>query len=76
MLLIKLTLDSTDKINIRFKFVYRKNRFLSPFFDRLFCNTLIEAHFDYARSSLYLNKRLNLNKRLKSKLQVIQDKCI
>ena len=38
---------------------------------RLLCNSLIQPHFDYACSAWYRN----LNKRLKSKLQILQNKC-
>ena len=40
--------------------------------DFLLCNTLIQPHFDYACSAWYPN----LNNRLKSKLQILQNKCI
>ena len=61
-----------NKINSRLKFLYRKNRFLSPPFRRLLCNSLIRPHLDYACSGWYPN----LNKRLKSILQILQNKCI
>ena len=61
-----------NKINSRFRFLHRKNRFLSPPLRRLLCNSLIQPHFDYACSAWYPN----LNKRLKSKLQILQNKCI
>ena len=61
-----------NKINIRLRFLYRKNRFLSPPLHRLLCNSLIQPHFDYACSAWYPN----LNKRLKSKLQILKNKCI
>ena len=59
-------------INSKVRFLYRKNRFLSPPLRRLLCNSLIQPHFDYACSAWYPN----LNKRLKSKLQILQNKCI
>ena len=52
--------------------MYRKNRFLSLRLRRLLCNALIQPHFDYACSAWYPN----LNNRLKSKLQILQNKCI
>ena len=38
----------------------------------LLCNAMIQFHFDYACSVWYPN----LNKKFKSKLQAIQNKCI
>ena len=38
----------------------------------MLCNTIIQPHFDYASSAWYSN----LNKNLKSKLQIAQNKCI
>ena len=45
---------------------------MSPPLRRLLCNSLMQSHFDYACSAWYSN----LNKRLKSKLQILQNKCI
>ena len=59
-------------INSKVRFLYRKNRFLSPPLRRLLCNSLIQPHFDYACSAWYPN----LNKRSKSKLQVLQNKYL
>ena len=67
-----IALKVINKINSRLRFLYRKNRFLSPPLRRLLCNSLIQPHFDYACSAWYPN----LNKRLKSKLQILQNKCI
>ena len=39
---------------------------------RLLCNALIQPHFDYACSAWYIN----LKKSFKTKLQVMQNKCI
>ena len=61
-----------NKINSRLKFLYRKNRYLTPYLKRLLCNALIQPHFDYACSVWYPN----LNKKLKSKLQIVQNRCI
>ena len=55
-----------NKINRRLRFLYRKNRFLSLPLCRLLCNSLIPPHFDYTCSAWYPN----LNKKLKSKLQI------
>ena len=67
-----MALKVINKINGRLKFLYRKNRFLSYPLRRLLCNALIQPHFDYACCSWYSN----LNKKLKDKLQVLQNKCI
>ena len=67
-----MTLKVINKIDSRLRFLYRKNRFLSPPLRRLFSNSLIQLHFDYAYSAWYPN----LNKRLKPKLQILQNKCI
>ena len=61
-----------NKINAKIKFLYRKNRFLSPALRRLLCNAIIQLHFDYACAAWYPN----LNKILKHKLQTAQNKCI
>ena len=60
-----MDLKIINKINSRLRFLYRKNKFLSPSLRR-------QPHFDYACSAWYPN----LNKRLKSKLQILQNKCI
>ena len=64
--------ESLNKINGRLKSLYRKNRYLGPYLKRLLCNVLIQAHFDYACSAWYPN----LNKKFKSKLQTVQNRCI
>ena len=61
-----------NKINAKIKFLYRKNRFLSPALRRLLCNAIIQPHFDYACATWYPS----LNKVLKQKLQTAQNKCI
>ena len=61
-----IALKVINKINSRLRFIYRKNRFLSPPLRRLLCNSLIQSHFDC--SVCYPN----LKKRLKSKLQILQ----
>ena len=60
------------KLNNRLKFLYRKNKFLSPPLRRLLCNAIIQPHFDYACTAWFPN----LNKNLKKKLQTFQNKCI
>ena len=67
-----MTLKIIKKINQKLKFLYRKNRFLTPELRRLLCNAIIQPHFDYACSAWYPN----LTQKLKMKLQVMQNKCI
>ena len=61
-----------NKINNKLKFLYRKNRFLTPTLRWLPCNALTQPHFDYACSSSYPN----LTKKLKKRIQTSQNKCI
>ena len=70
-----------DKVNARLKFLHRKNKYLTPNLRRLlcnaliqpqFCNALIQPHFDYACSAWYPN----LSKKLKTRIQTSQNKCV
>ena len=61
-----------NKVNSRLKFLYRQNRFLNMSLRRLLCNALIQPFFDYACNAWYPN----LNKKLKTRLQTAQNKCI
>ena len=67
-----MALKVLNKVNSILKFLYRKNKFLTPSLRRLLCNALIQPHFDYACTAWYSN----LNKTLKKKLQTAQNKCI
>ena len=67
-----MALKVINKINGRLHFIYRKNRYLVLYLKRLLWNAIIQLHFDYACSTWYPN----LNKKLKSKLHTIQNKCI
>ena len=67
-----MALKVISKINCRRWFLYRKNRFLSQPLHILLSNVLMQPHFDYACTAWYPN----LNNRLKSKLQILQNKCI
>ena len=60
-----MALKGINKINSRLRFLYRKNRYLSPYLKRLLCNAIIQPHFDYACSAWYPD----LNKKFKSKLE-------
>ena len=65
-------LNVISKINTRLKFLYRKNKFLSPKLRRLLCNALMQPQFDYVCSVWYPN----LNKKFKTKLQTLRNKCV
>ena len=65
-----MALKVINKING--KFLYRKNRFLSPELRRMLCNALIQPHFDYACPVWYPN----LTEKMKKKIQITQNKCI
>ena len=67
-----MALNIVSKINTRLKFLYRKNKFLSPQLRRLLCNALMQPHFDYACSVWYPN----LIKKFKTKIQTLQNKCV
>ncbi len=67
-----MALQVIEKINGRLKFLWRKHKFLTPKLRRLLCNALIQPHFDFAVSAWYPN----LNKKLITKLQICQNKCI
>ena len=67
-----MVVNVASKINTRLKCLYRKNNFLSPQLRRLLCNVLIQSHFDYTCSVWYPKP----NKKLKTKLQTIQTKCV
>ena len=58
-----MALRVINKINGRIKFLYKKNRYLTPNLKRLLYDALIQPHFDYACSAWYPN----LNKEFKSK---------
>ena len=61
-----------SKVNTRSKFSIRKNKYLTPNLRCLFCNALIQPHFDYPCSAWFPN----LSKKLKNKIQTSQNKCI
>ena len=67
-----MALKVINKINGKLKFLYRKNRFLSPELRRMLCNALIQPHFDYACPVWYPN----LTEKMKKKMQITQNKCI
>ena len=65
-----MALKVINENNSRLKFLYRKNRCLTPYLKRLLCNALIQPHFDHACSAWYPN----LNKKFKSILQTVQNR--
>ena len=67
-----MALKVINKINSKLKFLYRKNKFLSPELRRMLCNALIQPHFDYACPAWYPN----LTEKIKKKTQIMQNKCI
>ena len=67
-----MALKIVNKINGRFEFLFKKNRYLTPYLKRHLCNALIHPHFDHACSAWYPN----LNKKFKSKLETVQNRCI
>ena len=60
------------KINAKLKFLYRQSRYLTPVYRRLLCIALIQSHFEYGCFSWFPL----LKKKLKLKLQKVQNKCI
>ena len=68
-----MALKVISKINSRLKFLHRKNKFLTPALRRLLFNALIQAHFDYASSSVWYP---NLTQTMKNKIQITQNKCV
>ena len=61
-----------SKVNARLKFLHQKNKYLTPNLRCLLCIALMQPHFDYACSVWYPN----LSKKLKSRIQTSQIKCI
>ena len=60
-----MELKTIDKINGRLKFLWRKNKFLTPPLKRLLCNALIQPHFDYAVLLGTLTYKKNFQKNYK-----------
>ena len=53
------------KVNARLKFLYGKNKYLTPNLRRLLCNSLIQPYFDYVCSAQYPS----LSKKLENRIQ-------
>ena len=60
------------KINTKLNFIWRRINCLNYLSRRLLCNALIQPHFDYRCTSLHPL----LSMALKTKLQIVQNKCI
>ena len=67
-----MALKVMNKINVKLKFLYWKNRFLSTELQKMLCNVLIQPNFDYACPAWYAN----LTEKTKTKMQIMQNKCI
>ena len=67
-----MALIALNKINGKLKFLYRKNKFLTPTLCRMLCNAVIQQQFNYACCAWYPS----LNKKLKKKIHIAQNKCI
>ena len=63
-----MTLSIINEISNKLKFIYWKNRFLTPTLRRLLCNALIQPHFDYACSAWYPK----LTKKLKNRIRLLR----
>ena len=61
-----------SKVNARLKFLHWKYKYLISNLRRSLCNALIQPHFDYACLAWYPN----LSKKLKNRIQTLQNKCI
>ena len=67
-----MALKVINKINGKLKFLYRKNKFLSPELRRMLCNALILPHFHYTCLAWYPN----LTEKTKKTIQIMQNKRI
>ena len=70
-----MVLRVINKINGKLKFLYKKNKFLTPELRRILCNALTQPHFDNAYPAWYLNLT-NKKQKTKKKIQIMQNKCI
>ena len=67
-----MALKVIDKVNPRLKFLHRQSRFLTPSLRRLLCNALTQPLFAYVCTAWFSN----VSKRLKLRLQALQNKCM
>ena len=69
---VSTTMKSLKKINATLQFLYRQNSFLNPRLLKLWCNSLVQPHFDDACISWYLL----VSQKVRKKVEVIQNICI
>ena len=67
-----MTMKSLRKINTKLNFLYTQNEFLNPELYKLWCNSLVQSHFDYAFISFYPL----VNQKRRRKVGVAEDYCI
>ena len=65
-----MSIKGINKINLRLKFLCKKNKFLTPLQSNLLCNAQIQLHFDFVSSAWYPN----FTQKMKSKIQIKQNK--
>ena len=58
-----MALKFINKLNGKLKFIYKKNRFLSPELRITLCNVLIQPRFDYACPAWYSNLTKTIKKK-------------
>ena len=66
-----MAINVINKINPRLKFLYRQNRFVYEPLRRLLCNAINLCNASFLGNAWYPN----VNKKLKTVLQVAQNKC-
>ena len=64
-----MALKVVNKINEKLKFLYRKNKFLTPELRKMLCNALIQLHFHYACKVWYQN----LTEKTKKEMKIMQN---
>ena len=70
-----MVLKVINKINLRLKFLHRKNKFLTPALRRLLCNALIQPHLDYASSAWYPNLTQKMTQKKSRKINAFGTFC-
>ena len=67
-----MALKIINKINEKLKFLYQKNKFLTPELRRMLCNAPFQPHFNYACQAWYPY----LIVKTKNKIQIMKNKYI
>ena len=67
-----MAMKSLKKIDTKLQFLHNQNEVLNPKSSRLLCYSSIQIHFDYTCISWYPL----ISQKMRSKLQVSQNKCI